>query len=118
MQEEKCQASGHLQAKILLTTCILQLISDMPTSSFIQEAFQTNPKPHACAILYTKELVLDIRRLVNTYKSFVIGVDRTFKLGPCVVMLLKFNNTDMLGRSSQEPQNICWAHVSTLRRIL
>lgn len=91
-QKQKRQESGHQQHRQNPADDMLQLISDLPSSPFIQEVVQTNARP-PCIILDTQD----------SGKPFVVGVDRAFNLGPCYVTLLVIHNTNLLTRSSQEP---------------
>ena len=76
------------------------LLNMMPDSKFIQEVFQTRGKP-PCVLLYESTQIQDMERLAsNNNSGFVIGVDRTFNLGPCFLTLLVFSNQDLVRKGT------------------
>ena len=90
------------------------LISSMHSHGFIKDIAQSRNKP-PCVIAYTDEQLLDIDKFCSTDASrpSVLGVDRTFNLGPCYVTILVFQNTDLM-RSNTDTHPImlgpCYFH--------
>ncbi|RDH83421.1 MAG: hypothetical protein DIZ80_08245, partial [endosymbiont of Galathealinum brachiosum] len=80
---------------------IQTLLSIMHEHPFIQEIVQAKDKAPT-VILYTDDQMTDMRNVCE-YQNSVLGVDRTFNLGPCFVTLFVYKNVNIIRRSSGNP---------------
>ena len=78
---------------------VQHLLTSIHDHPFIQQIVQTKGKPAPSVIVYTKEQLQDVKKICENGK--VIGVDRTFNLGPCYVTLLTYHNFDLRRRLTQ-----------------
>ena len=78
------------------------LLSTMDETGFIQEVIQIKGCS-PCIVAYTDDQIMDIQKLSSrqSEKRLILGVDRTFNIGPCYVTLLAFKNHDLVRRSTQ-----------------
>ena len=75
------------------------LITQMGESPYIQEVLQIKGRP-PCFILYLEDQINEMKRLSSSSNSFVIGVDRTFNLGPCYVTTLVYKNDTVVRKGT------------------
>ena len=80
---------------------ILTLMNVMHDHPFIQEIIQTKGKPPS-VILYLKEQIQDIKLFCSSDKKrpSVLGVDRTFNLGPCFVTVLVYQQNNLFRKGT------------------
>ena len=81
---------------------IITLINNVHDHPFIQEIIQTKGKPPA-VILYLKEQLDEIKMFCSSDATHpgVLGVDRTFNLGPCYVTILCYQQNNLFRKSTQ-----------------
>ena len=81
---------------------VFNMINDHP---FVQEVLGNKGKP-PMVILYTEDQLNDVKNFCTsssgTDKS-VLGIDRTFNVGPCYLTLTVFKQTNLLRSSTQSP---------------
>ena len=73
------------------------------TSKFIQVIKRSNRIP--CIILYTADQILDLSRICcppSPAKSDVVGVDKTFNLGPLLATLTAYKNLSIKNRQTRD----------------
>ena len=68
---------------------LMTVFSMVDENPHVQEVIHTKNKP-PCVILYSDEQLLDMR--YNILEGSVLGVDRTFNLGPCFVTVTVYKN--------------------------
>jgi hypothetical protein len=74
-------------------------MSCQPTSGFIQEVTTAKDSP-PCLILYSQRQMDDIK--VMARKGGVLGVDRTFNLGPAFVTITTYKHQKVTRKSTGE----------------
>jgi hypothetical protein len=81
---------------------IITLLNNMHDHPFIQEIIQTKGKPPA-VILYLKEQIDEIKMFCSSDATHpgVLGVDRTFNLGPCYVTILCYQQNNLIRKGTQ-----------------
>ena len=81
---------------------VLTLLNMFHEHPFVQEVIQTKGKPPS-VILYLKEQLEEIKSFCSsdaTHPS-VLGVDRTFNLGPCYVTILVYHHANLIRKRTQ-----------------
>ncbi|XP_033113522.1 uncharacterized protein LOC117114091 [Anneissia japonica] len=80
---------------------IQTLINLFQDSDFIQEILHTKGKPPS-VILYFEEQLKDIAKFCSSTAPHpsVLGIDRTFNLGPCYVTTTVYHNTNLMRKGS------------------
>ncbi len=81
---------------------IITLLNMIHEHPFVQEVVQTKGKPPA-VILYLKEQLQEIQTFCssNATHPSVLGVDRTFNLGPCYVTVLVYHQTNLICKGAR-----------------
>ena len=81
---------------------VLSLLNMFHEHPFVQEIIQTKGKPPS-VILYLKEQLQEIRTFCSsdTTHQSVLGVDRTFNLGPCYVTILVYHQANLIRKGTQ-----------------
>ena len=77
---------------------VQNLLCMMHDHPFNQEELQTPNKP-PCVVLYTEEQTEDFKNMCLIHRN-IMGVDRTFNIGPCFVTLIVFKHSNLLRKST------------------
>ena len=83
---------------------IQTVLSEFHEHPFMQEIIQTKGKPPS-AILYLEDNLDDISSLCSpsARQPSVLGIDRTFNLGPCFATILVYHNTNLIRKGTTNP---------------
>ena len=90
---------------------VMTMLNDHP---FPQEIIANKAKPPS-VILYTPEQILDIKKccIEERSKRSVLGIDRTFNLGPCVLTLTVFKMKAQKEENTRHSVD-AWPTISSL----
>ena len=77
---------------------VFNMVNDHP---FVQEVVHTKGKPPSI-ILYLDEQMDDLRSFVAAKTDYVIGVDRTFNMGPCYVTSIVYKNLKVVKADTKD----------------
>lgn len=81
---------------------IQTLLSMQHGHPFVKDIVQLSGKPPS-VIVYTDDQLQDIKRFCSSDSQHILGVDRTFNLGPVYVTLTVFQNKNLVRKVSQTP---------------
>ena len=56
-----------------------------------------------CVVLYDDRQINDMQRFCTTLRQSVLGIDRTFNLGKCFVMVTTYKYVDVVRNRTGEP---------------
>lgn len=101
-KKNRCKASNCTQERRKNTADdIITLLNMIHEHPFVQEIVQTKGKLPG-VILYLKEQLQEMKMFCSsdaTHPS-VLGVDRTFNLGPCYVTMLVYHQTNLIRKGT------------------